>query len=406
MISNTVPIIKAFLNKDVRNNALYIHKRFKESKEYKPINAIRAGMNAIKNDRLVIHNGNFLVNSFLPPLNSLAYKSIVDAVPGKNDEFFINHTSGKRLAPISTYIAITDRCMYNCWHCSANRFIKGAADKSKEMTTEEVQKIVRSLQDLGVGIIGFTGGEPLLRNDLEEIIKTIDDRSISYLFTNGYSMTLDKAKSLKEAGLFGVGISIDSLYKENHDKKRGYKGAFEKAISAIKNCKEAGLYTMSQTVCTKKMLESGEIYELGKFLKSLEVDEVRILEPIPCGSLLVKPGEIFNKEDKKELINLHVKFNKDKQYPKTSVFPYVESKDQFGCGAGVQHSYIDNEGNFLPCDFVPEAFGNVLKEDINDIWNKMHSKLEKAKTYCYAKKCDKCNDEELPKYYRLLKGEK
>lgn len=223
---------------------------------------------------------------------------------------------------------------------------------------------------------------------------------------DGYSMTLDKAKSLKEAGLFGVGISIDSLYKENHDKKRGYKGAFEKAISAIKNCKEAGLYTMSQTVCTKKMLESGEIYELGKFLKSLEVDEVRILDPIPCGSLLVKPGEIFTKEDKKELINLHVKFNKDKQYPKTSVFPYVESKDQFGCGAGVQHSYIDNEGNFLPCDFVPEAFGNVLKEDINDIWNKMHSKLEKAKTYCYAKKCDKCNDEELPKYYRLLKGEK
>jgi len=54
---------------------------------------------------------------------------------------------------------------------------------------------------------------------------------------DGYSMTLDKAKSLKEAGLFGVGISIDSLYKENHDKKRGYKGAFEKAISAIKNCK-------------------------------------------------------------------------------------------------------------------------------------------------------------------------
>lgn len=235
-----------------------------------------------------------------------------------------------------------------------------------------------------------------------EIIKEVS----RVLKKDGYSMTLDKAKSLKEAGLFGVGISIDSLYKENHDKKRGYKGAFEKAISAIKNCKESGLYTMSQTVCTKKMLESGEIYELGKFLKSLEVDEVRILEPIPCGSLLVKPGEIFTKEDKKELINLHVKFNKDKQYPKTSVFPYVESKDQFGCGAGVQHSYIDNEGNFLPCDFVPEAFGNVLKEDINDIWNKMHSKLEKAKTYCYAKKCDKCNDEELPKYYRLLKGEK
>ena len=72
----------------------------------------------------------------------------------------------------------------------------------------------------------------------------------------------------------------------------------------------------------------------------------------------------------------------------------------------MQHSYIDNEGNFMPCDFVPEAFGNVLNEDIKDIWNNMHKKLGKAKTYCYAKKCDKCNDNQLPKYYRLLKGER
>ncbi|WP_460288960.1 SPASM domain-containing protein [Clostridium sp. CTA-7] len=67
---------------------------------------------------------------------------------------------------------------------------------------------------------------------------------------------------------------------------------------------------------------------------------------------------------------------------------------------------MDNEGNFLPCDFIPEPFGNVLNEDIKDIWNKMHSKLERARNYCYAKKCDKCNEEELPKYYRLLRGEK
>ena len=404
MISNTITIIKTMLNNDVRKNFFYIHKRFKESKDYKAINAIRCAMNVIENDRLAIHNGNFIVNSFLPPLNSLAYKSIVDAVPGEGEEFFYNHTSGKRLAPISTYIAVTGRCTYNCWHCSAKRFIKDKDDKSKEMTTDEVKSIVKSLQNLGVGIIGFTGGEPLLRFDLEEIISSIDSRSISYLFTNGYSLDLNKAKSLKKAGLFGVGISIDSVYRENHDKKRGYNGAYENSISAIKNCKEAGLYTMAQTVCTKEMLKSGEIYKLSKFLKTLGVDEVRVLEPIPCGSLLVKSEEIFSLEDKKELIDLHIKFNKDKNYPKTSVFPYIESKEQFGCGAGVQHSYIDSEGNFLPCDFVPESFGNVLNEDIKEIWDKMHGKLEKAKTYCYAKQCDKCNEDSLPKYYRLLKG--
>lgn len=84
MISNTIPIMKAMLNKDVRRNFFYIHKRFKQSKDYKPINVIKCGMNVIKNDRIAVHNSNFVVNSFLPPLNSIAYKSIVDAVPGEN----------------------------------------------------------------------------------------------------------------------------------------------------------------------------------------------------------------------------------------------------------------------------------------------------------------------------------
>ena len=405
MVSNTFPIIKAILNKDVRENVFHIHNRFKESKEYRPINVIKCGMNVIKNDRLVIHNGDFIVNSFLPPLNSRAYKTIVDAVPGEKGEFFHNHTTGKRLAPISTYIAVTSRCMYNCWHCSAKRFIKEKDDKSKELTTEELKLIIKSIQDLGVGIVGFTGGEPLLRSDIEDLISSIDDRSISFLFSNGYSLTLEKANALKKSGLFGIGISIDSLYKENHDKKRGYVGAYENSINAIKNCKKAGLYTMAQTVCTKEMLKSGQIYELGKFLKTLGVDEVRILEPIPCGSLLVNKDEIYTVEEKNKLINLHIEFNNNKIYPKTSVFPYIEAKDQFGCGAGVQHSYIDNEGNFMPCDFVAESFGNVLSDDMKDIWNKMHSKLEHPRTYCYAKKCDKCKENDLPRYYKLLRGE-
>lgn len=404
MRSNIGIIIKMSCNKDIIKNFYYIHKRFKVSKSYKITNMMKCGLNIIKNDRIVQHNGDYVINSFLPPLNSKAYKSIVDAVPGEGEEFFENHTTGKRLAPISTYIAITGRCMYNCWHCSAKRFIKGSDDKTKEMSTKDLTGIVASLQNLGVGIIGFTGGEPLLRKDLEEIIGTIDNRSISFLFTNGFSLDLEKAKSLKNAGLFGVGISVDSINPEVHDKKRGYKGAYNNSIEAIKNCKKAGIYTMAQTVCTKEMMKSGEIEELAKELKKIGIDELRILEPIPCGSLLNESSEILSSDEKKEIINLHIKFNRDKIYPKTSVFPYIESKEQFGCGAGVQHSYIDDKGDFLPCDFVPEAFGNVFDNDVKDIWNKMHGKFERARSYCYAKGCSKCNDMELPKYYKLLDG--
>lgn len=404
MKSNLVPIIKMGFNKNIIKNFYSIHKRFKENKDYKAINMAKCGLNVLKNDRLVIHDGNFIVNSFLPPINSRAYNNIAMAVPGEGKEFFNNHITGKRNAPISTYIAITGRCMYKCWHCSAKRFIADEKNYMEELSTKNVKKIINELQDLGVGIIGFTGGEPILRKDLEEIISAVDDRSISLLFTNGFNLTFEKAKALKNAGLFGVGISIDSINEEVHDEKRGYKGAYDNAIEAIKNCKKAGLYTMAQTVCTRQMLNGGEIFELSKFLRTLNVDEVRILEPIPCGSLLEKNDEILSKGEKEELRQLHIKLNRDKKYPKTSVFPYVESKEQFGCGAGVQHSYIDNKGNFLPCDFVPESFGNVLEEDIKDIWRKMHEKLDKPKCYCYANKCDKCNSDELPKYYKLLAG--
>ncbi|MGL4760803.1 MAG: radical SAM/SPASM domain-containing protein [Sarcina sp.] len=404
MKSNIGIIMKMGLNKDALKNCYSIHKKFKVNQNYKLTNMMKCGMNIIKNDRIVIHEGNFVVNSFLPPLNSVAYNSIVMAVPGDGSEFFENHCNGKRSAPISTYVAITGRCMYKCWHCSAKRFIKGEDNYKEELSTKDMKRIVSNLQELGVGIIGLTGGEPLLRKDLEEIISYVDERSTSYLFTNGFGLTLEKAKALKKAGLFGVGISVDNIKEATHDEKRGYKGAYKIAIEAIKNCKNAGLYTMAQTVCTREMLSSGEIFELNKFLKTLKVDEVRILEPIPCGSLLEKNDAVLSKDEKRQLIDLHIKLNKNKEYPKVSVFPYIESEDQFGCGAGVQHSYIDNKGDFSPCDFVPETFGNVLEEDIKDIWTRMHKKLDKPKSYCYAKKCDKCKSEKLPKYYRLLAG--
>ncbi|MGL4991622.1 MAG: radical SAM/SPASM domain-containing protein [Sarcina sp.] len=406
MISNIPIIMRMGMDKKVLENLYSIHKRFKKNKKYKVINAAKCGLNIIKNDRIVSHEGSFIINSFLPPLNSDAYNSIAMAVDGEEEEFFSNHCNGKRKAPISTYIAITGRCMYKCWHCSASRFIKEKDTYNDELKLNQIKGIISNLQNLGVGIIGFTGGEPLLRKDLEEIISFVDKRSITYLFSNGFGLSIERAKALKKAGLFGVGISIDSITEEIHDKKRGYQGAYKIAIEAIKNCKKVGLYTMAQIVCTREMLNSGEIYDLNKFLKTLDIHEVRILEPIPCGSLLEKNTEILTKEEKKSLINLHSEFNRDKRYPKVSVFSYVESEDQFGCGAGIQHSYIDNKGDFLPCDFVNENFGNVLKEDIKVIWERMHKKLDKPKSYCYAKKCDKCKSKKLPKYYRLLAGDK
>lgn len=395
-------IVSMCFNRTNARTFLGIHKRFRVHPKYKIRNMIACGLNIIKHDRIAKHEGYYMVNSFIPPINSRAFQTIVDHVPGEKEMFFENHTSGVRLAPISTYIAASDKCMYHCWHCSAHKFMKDAKLGS-EFSSEQLIQIVRKLQNLGVGILGFTGGEPLLRKDLEEVIRTIDNRSVSYVFTTGYQLTFERAMSLKKAGLFGIAISIDSLDANAHNDMRRNDQAYTWAIEAIQNAKKAGLYTMSQTVCTRELLTSGGIFALAKYLKEVGVDEMRIMEPLPCGALKEHMEAVLNNQEKEQLIQLHVDLNKNPQYPKASVFPYFESADQFGCGAGVQHSYVDGKGNFGPCDFMDETYGNLLEEDATSIWEKMMKHVDGPHCECIAKHCHACK--KLPRFYQLMKGE-
>jgi len=367
---------------------------------------IVCGLNVIKHDRLALHEGQILVNSFIPPLNSEAFHNMVLQVPGDGEAFFVNHVEGIRKAPISSYIAVTNRCMYCCWHCSAQKpwSPEGTIEtENKQLTTEQLLYIVEQLQTLGVSIIGFTGGEPLLRTDLETIISSITLASTSFVFSTGYGLDYKRACALKEAGLFGIAISIDSPDAKSHDALRQYEGSFEIAITALENAKKAGLYTMSQTVATRETLKNGDLLKLALFFKTLGIDEMRIMEPLPCGRLSGNIDSTLTEEEIEQLKQLHVTLNENKKYAKASVFPYFESEDQFGCGAGIQHSYVDASGNFGPCDFVDKTYGNILNEDVLGIWNTMHSECGKPSCTCIAKGCCETKDY-LPKFYRLLRG--
>ena len=390
------------MNRDVRRTFLELHNRFCKAPNYSVRYLIRCSSNVLANDPIVRHEGHYIVNSFLPPLDTIAFAQIAFQVPGEGEEFYHNHITGRRCAPISTYVAVTNQCFYRCWHCSAAK----QSQQTKVYTTQELTQAMADLQRLGVGIIGFTGGEPLLRKDLEEILETMDERSTTYLFTSGYSLTLERAKRLKQAGLFGMAISVDSLFPETHDRLRNFSGAWEQAIQAIRFSKEAGLYTLVQTVGTRELIDSGEIYTLANYLHSLEIDELRITEPTPAGRLESNVKDLLSDNQRQKLRQIHVSFNHDlKHYPKTAVFPYVEAPFQYGCGAGVQHSYLDCAGNFGPCDFLPTKFGNIFEEDITIIWQRMHQSFLPPKRFCLAR-CPLQSGDKLPDYYRLMAGEK
>jgi len=128
---------------------------------------------------------------------------------------------------------LTRRCNLFCAHCytdSHDREYEG------ELTTEEALRVIDDLAQFGVPVILFSGGEPLLRHDLFELIRYAKEKGIrGVLSTNGTLITRDVARRLKEFGLSYVGISIDGP-EHVHDKFRGKKGAFQASLQAIRDC--------------------------------------------------------------------------------------------------------------------------------------------------------------------------
>jgi len=133
---------------------------------------------------------------------------------------------------------LTRRCNLHCAHCYADATGK---PQPGEMTTAEGKRLIDDLAEFGVPVLLFSGGEPLLREDLFDLAAYAAGKRIRcVLSTNGTLVTPETAKRIKEAGLSYVGVSLDGMGAV-HDKIRGKKGAFEEALQGIRYCQDADI---------------------------------------------------------------------------------------------------------------------------------------------------------------------
>ncbi len=333
--------------------------------------------------------------------------------------------------PIITIWSITDKCNLSCPHCYIHN-----NTGNKELTYDEACNVIDQLYDAKNLVVGFTGGEPLLREDIFDLIKYITKKPMrTALATNGILISPNIAQRLKKSGLGYIQISIDGL--ENlHDKSRG-KGSFQNAIEGIKNCLNAGLYVSMDVVVTK--LNANQIYPLVELAKELKVQKLELLDFVPSqkavnkehyalsslqvekfGSILCDiwqklmtddypltlsyKNPIFNKILAQRMPNSQVIPFFKGNFPRTALkffnFSNRLSKGIFseqspfspfitGCESGIYVIHIKPNGELTPCPLNPCVIGNIRKNNIQDVW--IHSTvLGKYRNLKFDGECGNC----------------
>jgi MoaA/NifB/PqqE/SkfB family radical SAM enzyme len=254
------------------------------------------------------------------------------------------------------------------------------------MTTEQAKTIIRQSEAAGVVTVVFTGGEPMLRKDLYELISYVNkDEAVALIFSNGIMLSEENVRKLKDAGLWGICVSIDSPDAEAHDALRKVPGCFQKATAGLKRAKEAGIMTAISTYATPERLRTGQIQQMIKLSEDVGVDELIIFDVVPTGRLLKQDARfLLSPEDQKELCRIEEEQNAKHVPPQIITQAHVNGPTGVGCYAGWCQFYVTAYGDMTPCDFTPVTFGNVIEEDVDTVWAKMtaHEAYCKRSNHC------------------------
>ncbi|MCE5315557.1 MAG: radical SAM protein [Armatimonadota bacterium] len=272
--------------------------------------------------------------------------------------------------PTVCTLQVTTRCQANCVHCSAARHKR---QHETELTTQEWKRVIRQSEQLGAVTVIFTGGEPLLRPDIFELINWVDkDEAVVGMFSNGLLLNGENVKKLVDAGLWFIHVSIDSPDPCQHDEMRHVPGCFDKAVEGLARAKDAGILTGISTYATPERLRNGQVIELIEMTKKYGFDEITIFDVVPTGRLLREDRQhLLSDEDKAELCRIENEYNEGHPRPQVITQAHVNGPTGVGCYAGWCQFYMTAYGEMTPCDFTPLAFGSAKDESVEDMWNRM-----------------------------------
>lgn len=278
--------------------------------------------------------------------------------------YFLRKLRGRDI-PQSVCLAATYRCQCRCSHCYA---AAKEREKSDELSTEETRKVIDELKAVGVIHLNITGGEPLLREDLLDLIAYAHAQGlITRIATNGYLLTRERVAAMRRAGLNQCGIAIDDADPDTHDRLRGLPGLFERAVGGFRLLHEFGIESRLMTYACRANMPQG-MERILNMARRLRIKSVHINFPYASGLWAESSEEMFSPDD----LNRLRTFQRFMKSPLVLLeFPTPRS---WCLAAKKSFAYINTAGDVTPCPVVPYVLGNVREEPFGSIW-KRHAGL-------------------------------
>jgi radical SAM enzyme (rSAM/lipoprotein system) len=292
----------------------------------------------------------------------------------------------------------TLKCNFSCLHCGSNCGIENSNDLPYQLIVNELAIIKKMLGNKLPHIV-ITGGEPLIRKDIEMFGSEISKLGYNWgLVTNGFLLDIERLTNLIKSGLTAITISLDGL-KDSHNWLRNNVLSFDRTINAIELVSKENNLTFDVATCitTKNLYELDKIHDL---LTGLDVKNWRLFTIDPIGRASKHKELNINEKDfvhtlefiknAKKRKGININFGCDGFLEN---YEGVVREEFYFCRAGINIASVLHDGSICACPNISRKLiqGNILHESLIDVWNNKYQ-LFRNRDWTKSNQCAKCKN--------------
>lgn len=254
-------------------------------------------------------------------------------------------------------IALNYSCNLSCVHCSALDLV---CRERRQLTHDDYRRFVREAMRYGCTVFQFTGGEPLLRKDIFELVRIFRPAwNMISIQTNGTLLSQDMVDQLHVSGIRSICMSLDSADPAEHDAFRGQKGSFVRSLEGLDRAISKGFSCAVVFCVSHQSLRAESTMRLIRLIGDRGVNGFMTLA-VPIGRWAGREDVMITREDREYINELILKY----PFLRTD---FESNWRDSGCPAMKEKAYLSPYGDVLPCPFIQVSYGNIRTEPVSVI---------------------------------------